>query len=149
MMSFLGFVRFLALGMTLHGVPVPRSGDFEKAFAAINREHVAALLVPADGMFLLHRTSLVDLAAKSRLPTMYGLTELVEAGGLAGYGPSLFDSFRRAAIYVDKILRGAKPADLPIEQPTKFKLVINLRTAKSLGLTIPPSLLLRADQVIE
>jgi putative ABC transport system substrate-binding protein len=100
-------------------------------------------------MFLFHRAKLAELAAKYRVPVMYGLREHVDAGGLVFYGASLRDSFRRAASYVDKILKGAKPGDLPIEQPTKFELVINLKTAKALGLTIPPSFLQRADQVIE
>ena len=113
------------------------------------KERVGGLLVVADTMFNLHRARLVELAAKSRLPAAYGTRDAVEAGGLMSYGPSLPDLFRRGATYVDKILKGAKPADLPVEQPTKFELVINLKTAKTLGLTIPPSLLLRADQVIE
>jgi putative ABC transport system substrate-binding protein len=100
-------------------------------------------------MFLLHRTRIANLAAKSRLPAMYGVREFVDAGGLVSYAPSLRDNLRRAATYVDKILKGAKPADLPIEQPTKFELVINLKTAKALGLTIPPPLLARADQVLQ
>src|SRR5438445_353016 len=95
------------------------------------------------------RRRLVDLAAKNRLPTVYSYRSYVEAGGLMSYGPDLADSFRRAATYVDKILKGAKPADLPVEQPTKFDFVINLKTAKALGLTIPPSLLQRADQIID
>ncbi|RPH54073.1 MAG: ABC transporter substrate-binding protein [Acidobacteria bacterium] len=123
--------------------------EFQGAFAAMTRERAGALLVFPDGMFLLHRTRIADLAAKSRLPAMYGVREFVDAGGLVSYAPSLRDNLRRAATYVDKILKGAKPADLPIEQPTKFELVINLKTAKALGLTIPQSLLARADQVIE
>ena len=100
-------------------------------------------------MFATARFQIVGLAAKHRLPTMYVFREDVEAGGLMSYGPNIPDQLRRAATYVDKILKGAKPADLPVEQPTKFELVINLKTAKALGLTIPPSLLLRADQVIQ
>ena len=123
--------------------------EFDGAFAAMAKERVGALLVVADSMFLLHRTRLADLAAKSRLPAAYGTRESVEAGGLMSYGASLSDLYRRAATYVNKILKGAKPGDLPVEQPTKFELVINLKTAKALGLTISPSLLQRADQVIE
>ena len=123
--------------------------DFEGAFAAMTRERAGAVVVLRDGMFLLHRKRIADLAAKRRLPTMYGGNDEVDSGGLVAYGPSIRDSFRRAAVYVDKILKGAKPADLPVEQPTMFELVINLKTAKALGLTIPPSLLARADQVIE
>ena len=119
------------------------------AFAAMTKEHAAALLVLTDSMFVGQRQRVADLAAKSRLPALYSQKEFVDDGGLVSYGPSLTDMFRRAAMHVDKILRGAKPADLPVEQPTKFELVINLKTAKALGLTIPPSLLLRADQVIE
>ncbi len=122
---------------------------FDGAFAAMAKERVGALLVVADSIFILHRTRLADLAAKSRLPAMYGFREHVEAGGLMSYGANLADLYRRAATYVDKILKGAKPADLPVEQPTKFELVINLKTAKALGLTIPQSLLGRADEVIE
>jgi putative ABC transport system substrate-binding protein len=100
-------------------------------------------------MFFNERIRLVDLAAKNRLPAVYQWSEIVDAGGLMSYGPDLADLFRRAATYVDRILKGAKPGDLPVEQPTKYELVINLKTAKALGLTIPPSVLRRADQVIE
>ena len=113
------------------------------------KERVAALLVLTDGVFFLHRARLVSLAAKNRLPSMYQLREYVEAGGLMSYAPSTQDLFGRTASFVDKILKGAKPADLPVEQPTKFELVINMKIAKSLGLTIPPSLLARADEVIQ
>jgi putative ABC transport system substrate-binding protein len=123
--------------------------EFDGAFAAMATERVGALLVVSDVIFNNHRTRLADLAARSRLPAAYGVRESVEAGGLMSYGPSFLDLFRRAATYVDKILKGAKPADLPVEQPTKFELVVNMKTAKALGLTIPPSVLLRADEVIE
>jgi putative tryptophan/tyrosine transport system substrate-binding protein len=138
-----------SLGVQLQLLEVRRPDDFENAFAAMTRERAGALLHFSDGVSLLHRTRIVELATKHRLPVMYGLREFVDVGGLMVYGPSMRDSFRRAATYVDKILKGAKPADLPIEQPTTFELVINLKTAKALGLTIPPSLLARADQVIE
>ena len=123
--------------------------EFDGAFAAMAKERVGALLVLSDAIFSSHRTRLADLAARSRLPAAYGVREIVEAGGLMSYGPSFLDSYRRAATYVDRILKGAKPADLPVEQPSKYELVINLRTAKALGLTIPPSLLARADHIIE
>jgi putative ABC transport system substrate-binding protein len=115
----------------------------------MTREHPAALLLIADGLTLQHAQQIVDFAARNRIPSMLDHPELVVAGALIGYGPSTADLWRRAASYVDRILKGARPADLPIEQPTKFELVINLKTAKALGLTIPPSLLVRADQVIE
>jgi putative ABC transport system substrate-binding protein len=115
----------------------------------MTRERAGALLVLRDGMFLLHSKRIVDLAAKSRLPAMSEGKDELDNRGLMAYGQSLSESFRRAATYVDKILKGAKPGDLPVEQPTKFELVINLKTAKTLGLTIPPSLLGRADEVIQ
>jgi putative ABC transport system substrate-binding protein len=136
-------------GVQLQLLEARGPNEFDGAFAAMAKERVGALLVVADSMFILHRTRLADLAARSRLPAAYGTRESVEAGGLMSYGPSLRDLYRRAATYVDKILKGAKPANLPIEQPTKFELVINLKSAQALGLTIPQSLLLRADQVIE
>ena len=138
-----------ALGVHLQVLEARGPDQFEPAFAAMARGRANALLIMTDSMFWLHRRRLAELEGKYRLPTLHGLREHVEAGSLMAYGPDLADSFRRAAVYVAKILKGAKPADLPVEQPTKFELVINLKTAKALGLTIPPSLLLRADQVIE
>ena len=123
--------------------------DLERAFGAIVKERATALIVLPDPILFTHRAKIVVLAAKSRLPAIYEAREFAEDGGLVAYGPRITSNFRRAAIYVDKILKGANPADMPIEQPTKLDLVINLKTAKALGLTIPPSLLLRADQVIE
>ena len=123
--------------------------DFKAAFDVATRRRVAALLVLEDPFHFAHMATIVGLAAKSRLRAAYGTREFVDAGGLIFYGASVPDLFWRAATYVDKILKGAKPGDLPVEQPTKFELVINRKTAKALGLTIPQSLLLRADQVIE
>ena len=137
------------LGIKAQLVGVRISEEFPAAFAAIVRERPGALLVLADRIFLHNRARIVDFEAKHRLPRVYPYRELVEAGGLMTFGPSYSGMHRRAAHYVDKILKGAKPADLPVEQPTKFDLVINLKTAKTLGLTIPASLLARADQVIE
>jgi putative ABC transport system substrate-binding protein len=138
-----------SLGVQLQLLEARGPNDFDGAFAAMATERVGALLVVVDPVFILHRTRLADLAARSRLPAAYGTRESVEAGGLMSYGPSLRDLFRRSATFVDKILKGAKPGDLPVEQPTKFELVINLKTAKALGLTIPPSLLQRADEIIQ
>jgi ABC-type uncharacterized transport system substrate-binding protein len=137
------------LGLQLQLLEARGPEGFDGAFAAMARERVGALLLVQDPAFIPHRVRLVDLAAKNRLPSIFTQREDAEAGGLMSYGPSLSDLYRRAGTYVDKILKGAKPGDLPIEQPTKFELVINLKTAKALGLTIPPSLLQRADQVIE
>ncbi len=137
------------LKIQVQALEVRGSDGFTAAFGTVTRERIGAILVPADGMFILNRARIADLAARARLPAMYGLREYVEAGGLVVYGPSMRESFRHAATYVGKILKGAKPGDLPVEQPTKFELVINMKTAKVLGLTIPQSLLLRADQVIE
>jgi putative ABC transport system substrate-binding protein len=138
-----------SLGVQLQLLEARGPNELDGAFAAMATERVGALLVVADSLFLLQRTRLADLAARSRLPAAYGLREIVEAGGLMSYGPSVRDLYRRGATFVDKILKGAKPGDLPVEQPTKFELVINLKTAKALGLTIPPSLLGRADEVIQ
>jgi len=137
------------LGIALQSREVGRPADFDAAFAAIRHERPDALLTLGDALTFTIRASITDFAAKERLPAMYMYREFVEGGGLMSYGADLADSFLRSATYVDKILRGAKPADLPVEQPTKFELVINLKTARALGLTIPPSLLVRADQVIE
>ncbi len=115
----------------------------------MSKEGSGSLIVMGEVLFFPHRSRFLDIAAKYGLPVLYAVRVFVDAGGLMSYGPSLPDVWRRAATYVDKILKGAKPAELPVEQPTKFELVINLKTAKTLGLTIPPSLLLRADQVIE
>jgi len=122
---------------------------FDRAFAAMAQERAEALLVLSDPMFGVQRARLAELAAKSRLPSMHGVRELVEAGGLMNYGPSIPDNFRRGAGYVDKILRGAKPGDLPVQQPTKLEFIINLKTAKALGLAIPASVLVRADEVLQ
>lgn len=137
------------LGTQLQVVEARYPDQLDGSFAAMTRDRAAALLVLTDSMFFGQRRPIADLAARNRLPAMYSQKEFVDAGGLVSYGPSLSEMFRRAATHVDKILRGAKPRDLPVEQPTKFELVINLGTAKRLGLTIPRSIFLRADQVIE
>jgi putative ABC transport system substrate-binding protein len=137
------------LGLQLQILEVRSPDDLDRAFGAAKKERAGALNILPSAFYAAHRKKLVDLAAESRLPAMYDSREYVEAGGLMAYGPNLSDLYRRAAGYVDKILKGAKPADLPVEQPTKFELVINLKTAKALGLTIPPSLMLQADEVIQ
>ena len=137
-----------ALGLTLQPLAVRGPGEFEGAFAAMTRERVQALFGAAGVLTTEHRKILVGLAAKSRIPAMWGERQFVEAGGLMSYAVNFYDEIRRTAAYVNKILKGAKPADLPVEQPTTFELVINLKTAKALGLTISPSLLARADEVI-
>jgi ABC-type uncharacterized transport system substrate-binding protein len=129
--------------------PARQPDEFETAFSAITRERARAVLVLGDSMFFLHRAGIADLAKRQRLPTMSVQREHAGAGGLMAYGANLADIYRRAATYVDKILKGAKPADLPIEQPTKFELVINMKTAKALDLTLSPSILARADEVIQ
>jgi putative tryptophan/tyrosine transport system substrate-binding protein len=140
----------MALGIKLQYLDVLDSKDFEMAFLAAHREQADAVLMLVWGPLLnLRPKEVAELAVKSRLPAMYREREHVEAGGLMTYGPSVTDLFRRAATYVDKILKGAKPADLPVEQPTKFEFVINLKAAKQIGLTIPPNVLVRADRVIK
>jgi putative ABC transport system substrate-binding protein len=138
-----------ALAIKPQVVEVRRSAELDSAFAVAARERADALLVLPYPLTYVDARRIVDLAAKNRLPAVYPFREAVEAGGFMAYGTSAPDMFRRTAGYVDKILKGAKPGDLPIEQPTKFELVINLKTAKALGLTIPPSVLARADQIIE
>jgi putative ABC transport system substrate-binding protein len=138
-----------SLGLELQQVDATGRGGFEAAFNAAARGGAEAVLLMESPRTVVHRAQIAELALKHRLPVMSQFNRLVEAGGLMSYGPELSDLFTRAADFVDKILKGAKPGDLPIEQPTKFELVINLKTAKALGLTIPPALLQRADQVIE
>ncbi len=138
-----------ALGVQLQTLVVRGLDEFDTAFAALTGERAEALLVLEDPLTVTYRIRIVDLVAKSRLPAMYAVREFVDAGGLMAYGPSLPDLFRRAAYYVDRILKGAKPGDLPVEQPVKFELVINLQTAKTLGLALPSSLLFQANEVIQ
>jgi len=138
------------LGVQVKVLRAGRPEDLDAAFAQARRDRAEALIVLSSAFFYARRTQLVALAAKQRLPTIYHQKEfVVGSGGLMSYGPDFHDLFRRSAGYVDKILKGAKPSDLPIEQPTKFEFVVNLKTAKTLGLTIPQSLLVRADQVVE
>jgi putative ABC transport system substrate-binding protein len=136
------------LGVQVQSLEIRGPDDFVRAFAAAIREQAQALYVTAEALFSMHLPQILDFAARSRLPTSFHRREFVEAGGLMTYGVNLPDLFRRAAIYVDKILKGAKPADLPVEQPTTFEFVINLKTAQAPGLTIPPTLLFQADEVI-
>ena len=137
------------VGIQIYALPVRSPDELPKAFEAAARNRAGALFVIEEAMLLRHRRRILDLAAKQRLPAASQFREFADAGGLLSYGPNLPDLFWRAAIYVDKILKGAKPGDLPVQQPTKLELVINLKTAKALGFTISPSLLLQADQVIE
>ena len=138
-----------SLGLILQPLEVRDTREFEGAFVAMSRQRADAMFGTPGALTFPYRKVLVNLAARHRIPAMWGHRSFVDAGGLMSYGVNLYDQNRRAAVFVDKILRGAKPGDLPVEQPTKFELVINLRPAKALGLSIPPSLLVRADQVIE
>jgi len=138
-----------ALGVRLQFVEARGPADFDRAFSEMTKARADALLVLSSLMFSYERRRLVDLAAKNRLPTMFSFRAYVDAGGLMSYGPNIADLFRRAATYVDRILKGTKPGDLPVEQPTKFELVINLKAARGLGLTIPSSVLAQADHVVE
>jgi putative ABC transport system substrate-binding protein len=137
-----------ALGLQLQSLEVRDSKDLEKAFEAALAERVQSLLTNPHPVINTHRTRIVEFATKNRLPAMYAGPEFVDAGGLMSYTPSYTDQFRRAAVYVDKILKGANPAELPVEQPMKFEFIINLKAAKQIGLTIPPNVLARADRVI-
>ena len=137
------------LGLTLFTVEARAAEALEGAFETAVRSRAGAIVVLGDPLIFVHRARIAELAAKHRLPAMYLFRESVEAGGLMAYGPNRDESFKRIAVYVDKILKGARPADLPVEQPTKFELVINLKTAKALGLTIPRSVLLQADRLID
>jgi len=139
-----------SLRLELQSVEVPRAEDLDRAFSAVTNQRAQALVLPAaNPVGFANRGQIASFAQRNRLPSIYAEKEYVDAGGLMSYGPSNPDMSRRTAMYVDKILKGAKPADLPVEQPTKFELVINLKTAKALGLTLPPSLVRRADEVIE
>jgi len=137
------------LGIQLHPVELRRPEEFKDAFAKVARQRPDGITMVADRFLLAHRMQIVDFVAKARLPAIYPYRDFVVAGGLMSYSPSYEDLFRRSASYVDKILKGAKPSDLPIEQPTKFELLVNMKTAKTLGVPIPPLLLLRADHVVE
>jgi ABC-type uncharacterized transport system substrate-binding protein len=138
-----------ALGLTLQPLEVQEPGEFEGAFIAMTRERADALFGAAGVLTYEHRKTVVGLAAKSRIPTLWGHRQFVDVGGLMSYAVNFYDQCRRAATYVDQILKGSKPADLPVEQPTKFEFILNLKTAKALGLEIPPTLLALADEVIE
>ncbi|HEY1269691.1 MAG TPA: ABC transporter substrate-binding protein [Candidatus Binatia bacterium] len=138
-----------AMKTSLQYLSLTTGADFDKAFDAMRKERPGGMLTFPDAFTLSHVEQLSDFAVKARMPSMFGWKEYVEDGGLVSYGPNLNDCFRRLAQYVDKILKGAKPADLPVEQPTKFELVINLKTAQRIGLTIPPNVLARADRVIK
>ena len=137
------------LGIQLHSLEVRSSDDFAKAFKDATRARAGALAIMPDPVFVTNLKRIADLAVKNRLPSIFHLKEFVDSGGLVAYGVDRSDMFRRAATYVDKILKGAKPADLPVEQPMRFELVINLKTAQALGVTLPQSILIRADKVIQ
>jgi putative tryptophan/tyrosine transport system substrate-binding protein len=137
------------LGVKLAAFPIQDANALDGAFAAMTRDGMGGLIVITDPLTLRHRVRIVELAGARHLPAMYSFGDFSRAGGLMAYGPNVSEMFRRAATYVDRILKGARPADLPVEEPTKFELIINLKTARALGVTIPPSVLLRADEVIQ
>jgi putative ABC transport system substrate-binding protein len=149
--SYWNVIRAAApkLGVSLQSLEVRNSGEFTRAFDSMIHEHADGLIVLSDTFTTFYRAKLAELAAQHRLPAVYGHSQYTRAGGLMSYGSSFSDAYRRAASYVDKVLKGARPADLPIEQPTKFELIINLKAAKALGLAVPATLLARADEVIE
>jgi len=138
-----------ALGLKHQSLPVRSLDDFESAFTRAKKEGAQALNTTTGPLVGTQRRQVLDFAAKNRLPAMYETSEFVEAGGLMSYAPNFADSFRRAADFVDKILKGTKPADLPVEQPTKFEFIVNLKAAKQIGVTVPPNVLTRADRVIK
>jgi len=138
-----------ALGLQIQALKASNPGDIDRAFSVMSEERAGGLVVLVDAALLDHRARIVDLAARSHLPAMYGLSDYTEAGGLMAYGPNRLAMFQHAATYVDKILKGAKPGDLPVEQPTKFELIVNMKTVKALGIKIPDSIMLRADKIIE
>jgi putative tryptophan/tyrosine transport system substrate-binding protein len=138
-----------SLGLKLQFLEVRDAADVESVFSAMSRARADALITLPHPFLQVHQRQILELAARSRVPAMYQTTEWTESGGLMSYGPDLLDNYRRAAVFVDKILKGTKPADLPVEQPTKFEFIINLKTAKQIGLTIPPNVLARADRVIK
>src|SRR5262249_45459652 len=138
-----------ALGMTVQVNGVRDGADFEGAFQTMGRERAEALIVLGEPLTMFHRARIIEFASHNRTPAMYSSREFVDSGGLLSYGPSLKEMYRLAGGYVARILKGAKPADLPVEQPTKFELEINLKTAKALGLRVPPLVMLRAEHVIE
>ena len=137
------------LGLEVHIIEVRHPDDFEEAYATIARERAGAVVVVPDVLSVRNAARIAELAARARLPSLHGFKEEVEKGGLVSYGPNQIEPFRQAAGFVDKLLKGVNPADLPVQQPTKFELVINLKVARTLGITIPPTLLVRADEVIE
>src|SRR6516164_4182289 len=137
------------LKVALITAPVHSDAEIEMAITALGREPGGGLIVMPDGFTTLHRAPIISVAARNNVPTVYALSDAVKDGGLLSYGPDRVDTFRRAASYVDRILRGEKPGDLPVQFPTKFEMAVNLKTAKALGLTVPQSILLRADEVIE
>lgn len=138
-----------ALNVKLRIAAARTAAEIDRVLAPLTRQHVDALLVVANPLFFAERDRIVRMAALNRLPGVFEWREFVEAGGFLSYGPNISDMYRRLALYVDKILKGARPGDLPVEQPTKFELVLNVRTGRALGLTVPPPLLLRADAVVE